>query len=359
MGWYRTGTVAVSSGSPNITGTGTAWASSIDQAWGFLGPDGKLYEVQSVTNDTAIVLVSNYLGSSVSGAAYAMFPTQGYTRTLAQKVLALITDYANALTTSLAGLFGAGTVATPGVANAADADTGIFWPAANAVAISAGGVEIARATGSGLAVGLTTASARLHVGGNATTGRVMQLFGADRNWAISQGGTESAVGGLSFYDTVRAAAALTLDLNGNVGIGSIAPYNGLTFGQVVNSGTLGDRGGSITFNNNTTTVDGGNDIVWAVGTPSAAKWAAISGKIKGNSGATASGDMVFSTGNSAGLVERLTIDRFGNTITTLQASPPALAVNGQMVFNLTSNTNLRVSVRGSDGTTRVANITLA
>jgi len=30
-----------------------------------------------------------------------------------------------------------------------------------------------------------------------------------------------------------------------------------------------------------------------------------------------------------------------------------------MVFNLTSNTNLRVSVRGSDGVTRTANITLA
>jgi hypothetical protein len=30
-----------------------------------------------------------------------------------------------------------------------------------------------------------------------------------------------------------------------------------------------------------------------------------------------------------------------------------------MVFNLTSNTNLRISVRGTDGTTRTANITLA
>jgi hypothetical protein len=29
-----------------------------------------------------------------------------------------------------------------------------------------------------------------------------------------------------------------------------------------------------------------------------------------------------------------------------------------MVFNLTSNTNLRISVRGSDGVTRTTNLTL-
>jgi hypothetical protein len=56
---------------------------------------------------------------------------------------------------------------------------------------------------------------------------------------------------------------------------------------------------------------------------------------------------------------RLTIDTSGNVIPVLQTSAPALATNGQMVFALTSNTNLRISVRGTDGTTRVANVTLA
>jgi hypothetical protein len=49
----------------------------------------------------------------------------------------------------------------------------------------------------------------------------------------------------------------------------------------------------------------------------------------------------------------------GNLIQSAPTTPPSLATNGQMVFNLTSNTNLRVSVRGSDGVTRTANITLA
>ena len=56
---------------------------------------------------------------------------------------------------------------------------------------------------------------------------------------------------------------------------------------------------------------------------------------------------------------RLLVDSAGNLIPTLQATAPSLGLNSQMVFNLTSNTNLRISVRGTDGTTRVANITLA
>ena len=57
--------------------------------------------------------------------------------------------------------------------------------------------------------------------------------------------------------------------------------------------------------------------------------------------------------------ERARIDSSGNLIQSAPATPPTLSTNGTMVFNLTSNTNLRVSVRGSDGVTRTANITLA
>jgi hypothetical protein len=55
----------------------------------------------------------------------------------------------------------------------------------------------------------------------------------------------------------------------------------------------------------------------------------------------------------------VTIDSLGNTISNVNSAIPSLGTNSQMVFNLTSNTNLRISVRGSDGTTRVANLTLA
>jgi hypothetical protein len=49
----------------------------------------------------------------------------------------------------------------------------------------------------------------------------------------------------------------------------------------------------------------------------------------------------------------------GNVISGAPATPPSLSTNGTMVFNLTSNTNLRVSVRGSDGVTRTGSIPLS
>lgn len=65
-----------------------------------------------------------------------------------------------------------------------------------------------------------------------------------------------------------------------------------------------------------------------------------------------------SNGN-VGTLRAFDIDSNGNLIQSAPTTPPSLTANGQMVFNLTSNTNLRVSVRGSDGVTRTANITLS
>jgi len=56
---------------------------------------------------------------------------------------------------------------------------------------------------------------------------------------------------------------------------------------------------------------------------------------------------------------RVTYDSSGNQINRPQTTPPTLTSNGEFTFNMTSNTNLRFSYRGSDGVTRVANITLA
>lgn len=58
-------------------------------------------------------------------------------------------------------------------------------------------------------------------------------------------------------------------------------------------------------------------------------------------------------------VQRMRIEVAGDIVSLPTATPPTLANNGEMVMNVTSNTNLRISVRGSDGVTRVANITLA
>jgi hypothetical protein len=58
--------------------------------------------------------------------------------------------------------------------------------------------------------------------------------------------------------------------------------------------------------------------------------------------------------------ERMRIDATGHQINLPgSTTPPTLTVNGQLNITPTSNTNVRISFRGTDGVTRVANITLA
>ncbi len=76
------------------------------------------------------------------------------------------------------------------------------------------------------------------------------------------------------------------------------------------------------------------------------------------------GDFVIRQGNSQGAepnsgTDRLVLDVSGNPIFTPSATPATLTTNGQLTVNATSNTNLRFSYRGSDGVTRIANLTLA
>ena len=63
----------------------------------------------------------------------------------------------------------------------------------------------------------------------------------------------------------------------------------------------------------------------------------------------------FNTNSGAAMI----IDNLMNTVSNVNSAVPSLSTNNQMVFNLTSNTNLRISVRGSDGVTRTTNLTLA
>ena len=64
-------------------------------------------------------------------------------------------------------------------------------------------------------------------------------------------------------------------------------------------------------------------------------------------------------GTAFTFTQAMTLDASGNLILLSSNTPATLTTNGQLTVNATSNTNLRFSYRGSDGVTRVANITLA
>jgi hypothetical protein len=57
--------------------------------------------------------------------------------------------------------------------------------------------------------------------------------------------------------------------------------------------------------------------------------------------------------------ERMRIDSSGNLITNVNGTAPSLSTNSTMSFELTSNTSLKIVVRGTDGVTRSATLTLS
>lgn len=70
---YTTGTIAVTNGSKNVTGTTTAWASSNISVGSFIqipSTTGDYYEVATVTDATHIILTVAYQGVSASGLSY-------------------------------------------------------------------------------------------------------------------------------------------------------------------------------------------------------------------------------------------------------------------------------------------------
>jgi len=142
MAWYDTGTVSVTNGSTTVTGSGTNFVSGARIGEGFAGPDGRLYEIESITSATVLVLADVYLGSTQSGQDYKIVPTQSLTADLANQVITLITDYQSVVDNAGEGKFDDGSAASPAITFVQDQDTGFFRDTANEIAISVGGTKV-------------------------------------------------------------------------------------------------------------------------------------------------------------------------------------------------------------------------
>jgi hypothetical protein len=99
MSFYRTGTIALTNGSASIVGTGTDFIVGANVGECISAPDGKLYEILSIQSSTALTLGTVYLGSTASGQAYSIVPTQSYIRDLASQAAALVNSYSNSTAT--------------------------------------------------------------------------------------------------------------------------------------------------------------------------------------------------------------------------------------------------------------------
>jgi hypothetical protein len=193
---------------------------------------------------------------------------------------------------------------------------------------------------------------------------------------INSTGVVTIGSAISFDPTT--ANALVVNSSGNVGIGTSSPgmklditgisgWQGGTTGQVAqitgaSSGANG--GGNLRVNSNTSqAADAGGSITlggYYIGTANSIDFAQIIGAKENATSGNAAGYLAFATrASGSNTIERARITSAGDFISTVNGTAPSLSTNGTMVFALTSNTNLRISVRGTDGTTRVANITLA
>lgn len=81
---YTTGTVSVTNGSAIVTGSGTAWTTSISAGQTFFLPGGTRYTVLSVNSNTQLTLTANYSGTTESGKAYYVITSTTAVFTLTQ-----------------------------------------------------------------------------------------------------------------------------------------------------------------------------------------------------------------------------------------------------------------------------------
>ena len=233
--WYKTGTISVPNGSTAVTGSGTAWVANSAPGEALQGPDGKLYEIAAINSDTSLTLAAAYLGSTVSGQAYTILPSQSYIRDLAAQAAALVNAYSSVVTGAGAGKFGDGTVDAPGVSFVADTNTGIRRVGSDSFALVTGGADRGVLSNSGLSLsGLLSATALDATPIGATTRSTGAFTTLSASGNLSTGGTTSDSGRNITVNgtgtTASTAPYFTVNCTALAGsAGTVFPAGGLLF----------------------------------------------------------------------------------------------------------------------------------
>jgi hypothetical protein len=194
----------------------------------------------------------------------------------------LVTDGAGNLslssTLSITGVasFADGTVSLPSITNIGDTNTGVFFPAADTVAFTVGGVEIARVDSGGLDVIGTVDATTLSIGGTAITATAAELNYVDGVTSAIQTQLDNRVVRTSSTGSAVIPASTTGNRDGspsagyfrfNTTVGKFEGYSGTAWGSV-GGGATGGGSDAIFFENGQTvtasyTITAGNNAMTA------------------------------------------------------------------------------------------------
>ncbi len=402
MAQYKTGTVSVTNGSATVTGSGTLWSGEIAAGDLFtIVGDNAWYEVASVGSNTSITLSANYAGTTGSGQSYAIsrdfttrlglpYPQKGdiETASIIKRAFEQIDTETNIATANYSATaaptvnddsadgYSIGSwwvnVTTDEAYLCVDATAGaavwtkisVDFPSEIVALLAGQSVSMASLTLSG-----GTANGVLYLNGSkvATSGSALTFDGT--TFGIGIGGASA---GLLRVWSGSNDRRIQLSNNGTVSIinstyGS-AGASPLTF-QIsddeqmrLTSTGLGIGTSSPGYKLQVTTASSGAVSRWNY--TGGSRGARIElGLTETAGGAENYIDFSGTSGTSAGIfkasgVEVMRLDSSGNFIHKVNGTAPTLSTNSTMSFELTSNTSLKIVVRGTDGTTRSATLVL-
>jgi hypothetical protein len=231
------------------------------------------------------------------------------------------------LTVSGTAEFASGTVSAPGITFIDDNNTGIYEPAADTVAITTAATERLRVDNSGnVAIGGTTItdSNLLNIQGSGATkniGIVLNDTNTSKIFGIQNGGSS-----LKFFDYTASAERMRIDSSGNIKLTFPDGNNGLR-----------------------------NKIAFTTESPYQDETAYIAANRTATSFAPT--DLIFATGTTAGVSEKMRIDSSGRLLvgTTTEgyeayADNLTIADSGDCGMTIRSGTSNQGNIYFSDGT---------
>lgn len=338
----------------------------------------------SITSSGTNAVVQSTDGAVITKVQSILSSTIGIVGTQSNHDLGIYTNNTNRLNISAAGV-----VVIPGTSSSNNTSSGALVVGNGTSgglgvggAINAGG--LIKSTNTSQANDTSAVYFQATAGNDATLGGLIVTIGArpsateSNRYAYIGAGDNGAMRPISLNDNgagaygqvlVRSTTNSTDKTTGALVIGDgtnggLGVSGGIYAGSTINSGSsftssfgTGGVGTQLILNNTATnaTIGRGSAIVYT-GT-GGANLAAIESQTATASNNT--GLLILKTASGGTLTAAATYDQNGNLIQKVTGTAPTMNVNSSMTFELTSNTTLKILVRGTDGTTRSASLTLA